>query len=134
MESVWHAAFRAHLDEIGFAGAPTYLVSNYNKVGVAWNWTHEEPGTEEPATAPNVTYDIAVAMKRNPTMRLLILGGRYDAATTYWNVVHDMSCLFLPPALKERVSYRLYGCGHMAYVDVPTLEAMGADLAEFYAL
>ena len=121
VESVWHAAFRAHLDEIGFAGAPTYLVSNYSKVGVAWNWTHEEPGT-------------AVAMKRNPTMRLLILGGRYDAATTYWNVVHDMSGLFLPPALKERVSYRLYGCGHMAYVDVPTLEAMGADLAEFYAL
>lgn len=133
VEGVWHAAFRAHLDEIGFAGAPTYLVSNYGKVGLAWNWTHEEPGTEEPATAPNVTYDIAVAMKRNPTMRLLILGGRYDAATTYWNVVHDMSCLFLPPALKERVSYRLYGCGHMAYVDVPTLEAMASDLAEFYA-
>lgn len=134
VEGVWHAAFRAHLDEIGFAGAPTYLVSNYSKVGVAWNWTHEEPGTEEPAAAPNVTYDIAVALKRNPTMRLLILGGRYDAATTYWNVVHDMSCLFLPPELKERVSFRLYGCGHMAYVDVPTLEAMGADLAEFYAL
>ena len=31
------------------------------------------------------------------------------------------------------MSYRLYGCGHMAYVDVPTLEAMGTDLAEFYA-
>lgn len=133
VEPVWAAAFRAHLNEIGYTGAPMYLVSNYERVGASWKWEHAAPGCEESAAAPNVALDIAVALKRNPRMRVAILGGRYDAATTYWNVVHDVSCLFLPPALKERVEFHLYGCGHMAYVDEPTLEAMGADMEAFYA-
>ena len=83
--------------------------------------------------SPNVAYDIAVALRRNPTMKLAILGGRYDAATTYWNVVHDMACQFLSPALKERVEWHLYNCGHMAYVDVPTLTRMATDMEAFYA-
>ena len=65
-------------------------------------------------------------------MKLCILGGRYDAATTWWNVVHDMSILFLSDQLKGRVEYHRYGCGHMAYVDEPTLAQMGADLDAFY--
>lgn len=133
VEGVWHVLFRAHLASIGYHGAPMYLVSNYGRIGVSWGWTHEEPGTGETVGAPNVALDIAVALKRNPTMHIAILGGRYDAATTYWNVVHDISCLFLPPALKERVEFHLYGCGHMAYVDEPTLAAMGRDMAAFYA-
>ena len=133
VEPVWSAAFRAHLHSIGFAGAPIYLTQNYAVVNRSWKWDHAEPGIGESSPAPNVTYDIAVALKRNPTMRIAILGGRYDAATTYWNVVHDISCLFLPPELKERVEFKLYSCGHMAYVDEPTLEAMGRDMAEFYA-
>ena len=43
-----------------------------------------------------------------------------------------MSCQYLSPELKERVSWYRYGCGHMAYTDVPTLEAMGADLHDWY--
>ena len=30
------------------------------------------------------------------------------------------------------MSWYRYGCGHMAYTDVPTLEAMGEDLHEWY--
>lgn len=133
VEPVWHAVFRRHLAEIGYQGAPMYMVNNYGKIGPAWKWTHEAPGTGDAAPAPNVAFDIACALKRNPTMRVAILGGRYDAATTYWNVVHDISCLFLPSELKQHVEFKLYSCGHMSYVDVPTLEAMGRDLAEFYA-
>jgi carboxypeptidase C (cathepsin A) len=44
-----------------------------------------------------------------------------------------MSCQFLSPALKERLEWHRYGCGHMAYVDEPTLLQMGSDLAAFYA-
>ena len=62
-----------------------------------------------------------------------VVGGRYDAATTWWNVVHDMACQFLSPALKERLEWHRYGCGHMAYVDVPTLRQFGVDMEAFYA-
>ena len=92
-----------------------------------------EPGIDQVVPAPNVTYDIAVALKRNPTMRIAVLGGRYDAATTYWNALHDFSCMFLPPELKERITFHLYSCGHMAYVDEPTLKQMSKDMEAFYA-
>ncbi len=118
--------------KLGYRGAARYLSSNYEKVGTKWDWRHDEPGCGERAQAPNVALDIAVAMRRSPSCKLAIIGGRCDAATTFWNVVHDMSCQYLSPELKERVSWYRYGCGHMAYTDVPTLEAMGEDLHEWY--
>ena len=134
MESSWVTAFRRFLSQtLGYRNPAVYLNSNYEVVGTSWNWDHAEPGTMETVHAPNVSYDIAVALKRNPHMKVAFLGGRYDAATTYCNTVHDVSCLYLPEDLKERVEFHRYGCGHMAYVDMPTLEALFEDMRAFYA-
>ncbi len=134
VEASWTNAFRAFLhDELHYKAPARYLANNYDCVGTNWKWEHKQPGFEYPSISPNVAYDIAVAMRRNPHMKVCILGGRYDAATTWWNVVHDMACLFLSPQLKERLEWHLYGCGHMSYVDVPTLRQMGEDMEAFYA-
>lgn len=132
VEGAWVRAFRRFCaDDLGYRGPARYLSNNYDKVNASWDWSHEEPGLGRVPT-PNVALDVAVALRRNPTMKLALIGGRYDAATTWWNVIHDMSGQFLSPELRARVSWHLYGCGHMSYVDVPTLEAMGRDLHEFY--
>ena len=132
-ESAWATAFRDHLrHDIGYRGAPIYLPNNYGQVGGSWDWSHEVPGYGK-VSMPNVALDIATAMRRNPTVRVAIVGGRFDAATTYWNVEHDIAGQFLSPELRERVEFLRYGCGHMAYTDVPTLHAMAADMREFYA-
>lgn len=127
------SAFRNFLrSTLGYKNPAVYLGSNYEGVGTKWNWTHLEPGTMYPADTPNVSLDIAVALKRNPTMKISFLGGRYDAATTYWNTVHDMSCLYLPEDLKQRIEFHRYGCGHMAYIDLPTLKQIYKDEEKFY--
>lgn len=134
MDGSWTNAFRAFLhDDLGYHGPARYLSSNYERVGTTWKWGHQQPGFGEESTSPNMAYDIAVALRRNPRMKLCIIGGRYDAATPWWNVVHDMSVLFLSDDLKGRVEWHRYGCGHMAYVDEETLGRMGADLDAFYA-
>ncbi|RHK03910.1 peptidase S10 [Olsenella sp. AM04-33] len=133
VEANWTNAFRAFCaDELGYQGPSVYLGQNWERVGHKWIWQHEVPGTGEKVGAPNVTGDVALALRRNPAMKLAIIGGRYDAATTFWNVRHDLSCQFLSPALKERVTWLRYGCGHMAYVDEPTLAAMDRDIHAFY--
>ena len=135
LDANWIMALRRFCsEELGYRGPATYLGGNYEKVNKTWKWSHEEPGTGWPADAPNVAVDLATALRRNPTCKLAIIGGRYDAATTFWNVVHDISCQFLSPELKQRIRWYRYGCGHMAYVDEPTLHAMGADLRGFYAM
>lgn len=134
VEGAWTNAFRSFChDELGYRGPARYLASNWENVGHKWGWEHNELGTEDgESPIPNVALDIAVALRRNPTCKLAIIGGRYDAATTFWNVVHDLSCQYLSPELKERISWYRYGCGHMAYVDEPTLEAMGRDMHAFF--
>ena len=128
LNGVWDHAFRAFLhDRLG------YVDSNYMKIGTKWNWTHQAPGTMEEVGAPNFAIDLACALRRDPTIKLCVLGGRYDAATPYWNVEHDLACQYLSDELKERVEFHRYGCGHMAYTDEPTLAAMDADLTAFYA-
>ena len=94
---------------------------------------HDEPGFDETTVAaPNLAFDIAVALRRSPTTKLCILGGRYDAATPWWNMEHTISQLYLPAELKRRITFHRYGCGHMAYTDEPTLMQMVSDMHEFY--
>lgn len=134
VETSWTSAFRAFChDTLHFSFNTSYLSMNYHRVGVNWKWEHKVPGKDYASPTANVGYDIAVAMRRNPAMKVCILGGRYDAATPFWNVVHDMARQYLSCELKERLEWHLYGCGHMAYVDVPTLEQLSRDMKEFYA-
>ena len=128
----WALAMRRFCsDVLGYEGPARYLVNNYAKVNEGWDWGHEEPGLGRVAT-PNMALDVAVALRRNPTCKVMFIGGRYDAATPWANVVRDMAGQFLSPELKERVSWCLVGSGHMAYTDDAALAQMGAALHEFY--
>lgn len=134
VEGAYVAAFRSFVGQLGYHGPAIYLANNFEKVGAAWDWSHEEPGVDGgKLPCPNVAHDIATTLRRNDTCKLAILGGRFDAATTYWNVVHDISCQFLSEQARSRVEFHRYGCGHMAYVDEPTLRQMAEDMAAFYA-
>lgn len=133
VDGPWTLAFRSFLrQELGFVSPVRYKGNNYEYVGGSWNWAHQAAGTSEPVAASNVAFDVATALRRSPATKLAILGGRYDAATPWWNVAHDMSCQFMSDAAKKNIEWHRYGCGHMAYTDEPTLAAMYDDLARFY--
>lgn len=133
LDAPWNVALRNFLrEEVCYVAPTRYLGSNYMTIGVNWDWNHACAGTDGKVGAPNVSFDIATALRRSPTTKLAILGGRFDAATTYWNVIHDMSTQFLSDEIKQNIEWHRYGCGHMAYADVPTLVAMYEDLKNFY--
>ena len=119
------------LGDMGFKGYENYEGLSL-KVNSSWNWTHQAPGTMGSPQVPNVAYDLATALRRNPTSRICVLGGIHDAATPYWNVRHDINKLFLPQALKDRIEYHLHSNGHMLYCDEVALAATGPELAAFY--
>nr|WP_288273081.1 hypothetical protein [uncultured Bifidobacterium sp.] len=118
------------------AGVGVDQYENYEglslKVNSSWNRTHQAPGTMGSDQVPNVAYDLATALRRNPTSRICVLGGIHDAATPYWNVRHDINKLFLPQALKDRIEYHLHSNGHMLYCDGVALAAAGPELKAFY--
>lgn len=124
--------FADHLArDIGYVSPTAYVPLNNMVVEPAWDWRHRAPAIDEPMPLPNVALDLSAAMRRNPHLRVLVLGGRYDLATPYLGARHDLAHLFLGERLRANVTVRAYDSGHMAFVDDAALAAMTADVSAF---
>lgn len=134
VDAQWGRAFRNFVcDVLGYRPTSHYHMSVWSEVGANWNWRYQSSGLEGAVGAPNVAIDIATTLRRNPELKMLILGGRFDAATPWLNVKQTLSQLFMSNTQKRRIDYALYDAGHMMYIDEPTLVAMGNDLHDFYS-
>ncbi|CAN5674469.1 peptidase S10 [soil metagenome] len=84
-----------------------------------WNWDRMQatPGQ-------SFAIDLAVAMRRNEKLRVLVASGYYDLVTTAAKARHDLEAAGLP---KDRVTYKEYESGHMLYLG-ETAEAFTNDV------
>jgi carboxypeptidase C (cathepsin A) len=97
-----------------------------------WDYKHAPPGTDTPLIAlPNVLPDLAVAMKQNPDMKVMVNGGYFDVSTPYFEGLMEMRHLPVPPALRSNIEYRYYESGHMVYAHLPSLVALHDNVADF---
>ena len=97
-----------------------------------WNYLHAPPGESEPIQqATNVIPDLALAMKYNPQLKILLTGGYFDIATPYYEGAYEMSHLPIPEKLRGNITYRYYPSGHMVYANEASLKALHQDVAEF---
>lgn len=98
----------------------------------SWDYKHQPPGASQPLIAlPNVLPDLAVAMKQNPTLKVMVNGGYYDISTPYFAGWYELQHLPVPAALEDNISYHYYPSGHMIYVNIPQLKAFRQDVADF---
>ncbi len=133
VNSAEYAGFRMAMREIGFdVPSRQYLPLNNMAVEPAWDWSHTEPAVEGRVVCANAAVDLSAAMRRNPGLKLAVLGGAFDLACPYLGARNDIARLYLSERLRANVSYGLYGTGHMAYADAAALEAMDADMCAFY--
>ena len=125
--AAWHNYVRDKLHyepEIQFkSGIPIYS---------KWDYKHQPPEAEKPLIMlPNVLPDLASAMKRNPTLKVMVNGGYFDISTPYFEGKMEMRHLPVPPALQGNVEYHYYQSGHMVYVHQPTLLELHGNVADF---
>ena len=116
------AAFHEYLhDDLKIPLDAHYEAIAFKDVNGRWDYG---PGGPEAAH----TADLAAAMRRNPAMRLLVASGYYDLATPFAAAEHALSHAEMP---LERVEFRTYESGHMAYLGVQPAEAFMKDLRAF---
>ena len=131
ISSAYVSAFNAYVRQsLKYAGELVYKPG----IGVygSWDYRHQPPGASRPLIQlPNVLPDLAVAMKQNPDMRVLVLGGYFDVSTPYFEGWFEMHHLPIPKDLESNIRYRYYESGHMVYVNVPTLKQLHEDVAAF---
>jgi len=98
----------------------------------SWNNLHVLPGQGEAGnTATNVMPDLAMAMKYNPKLKIMVAGGYYDLATPYFEGKYEMHHLPVPADLQANIRYHYYPSGHMVYAHGDSLRALHDDVARF---
>jgi carboxypeptidase C (cathepsin A) len=97
-----------------------------------WSFAHQAPGLPFPFPgATNVMLDLAVAMKSNPTLKVLLNAGYFDLATPFYEGVYEMQHLPIPPELQKNIEFRFYESGHMVYAHEASLRAIHDNVATF---
>jgi carboxypeptidase C (cathepsin A) len=97
-----------------------------------WDMRHKPPGQQLPGRgAANVMPDLANAMKQNPTLKILLMGGYYDLATPYYEGWYEMHQLPIPDALQKNIQYHYFASGHMVYAHQQSLTEMHQATADF---
>ncbi len=97
-----------------------------------WDYLHRPPGVSHPLVARlTVLPDLAIAMKRDPLLKIMVNGGYFDITTPFYEGWYELHHLQIPPSLQKNVEYRYYKSGHMIYVHVPALKQLHANIAAF---
>ena len=75
------------------------------------------------ADATNVMPDLAMAMKYNPDLKVLLNAGYFDLATPFYEGVYEMQHLPIPAKLQKNIEFQFYESGHMVYAHAASLKA-----------
>ena len=90
-----------------------------------WNWGRSNE-------VVNLSNRLSVAMRNNPHLRVLVMGGRTDLATPPEGVAYSVRhMLNLPENLRKNITTTFYDGGHMFYLNPPDLLKCRADLVNF---
>ncbi|MGC2059153.1 MAG: peptidase S10 [Candidatus Sulfotelmatobacter sp.] len=98
----------------------------------SWDFLHKAPGS--PMALPmaaNVMLDLAIAMKYNPHLKILLNAGYFDLATPFYQGVYEMQHLPIPPDLQKNIEFQFYESGHMVYAHQASLKAIHDNVAAF---
>ncbi len=110
--------------ELGYQSDLAYAQLS-ETVGQEWSFREFE------GKPVDVTGRLARAMRANPSLRVHVAYGRYDAATPFAAAEDVIAHLELPESLRENIEHHYYDAGHMMYVHELSRLAQSADLAGF---
>ena len=97
-----------------------------------WNFLHQGPGAPLPLPqATNVLTDLALAMKYNPELKVMLNAGYFDLATPFYEGVYEMQHLPIPAKLQKNIEYQFYESGHMVYAHEASAKALHDNVATF---
>ncbi len=131
IEAAYVGAFNHYARTTLRYGADKEFKSGIDIYG-SWDYRHQPPGASKPLIAlPNVLPDLAIAMKQNPSMKLMVNGGYFDVSTPYFAGMYELRHLPVPADLRQNIEYRYYQSGHMVYAHLPSLYELHSNVADF---
>jgi carboxypeptidase C (cathepsin A) len=97
-----------------------------------WDFKHRHAGDAAAQSGSvNVMPDLAVAMKYNPNLHVMLNAGYFDVATPFYQGIYEMQHLPIPASLQKNIEFAQYQSGHMVYAHEPSLKELHAKVADF---
>jgi carboxypeptidase C (cathepsin A) len=96
-----------------------------------WSFEHHSYGGDKWFGALNVMGDLAVAMKYNPSLKVLLNSGYFDLGTPFYQGTYEMQHLPIPDQLQANIEFKRYESGHMVYAVEAQLHALHDNVADF---
>ncbi|KLJ02564.1 hypothetical protein WQ56_02115 [Luteimonas sp. FCS-9] len=116
------ATLQAHLREaLGVRTDRAYNAIEFRRINARF-WKGQPPLQDDHARS------LAVAMRRNPALRVLVATGHYDLVTTVGAADQAVALSGMDPA---RVTMRTYASGHMPYIGAGSRAQLAADVRAF---
>ncbi len=108
ISSAYISGFNAYVRQtLNYGQGKLYVPSA--RLNRDWDMRHKPPGQQFPGRgAANVMPDLANAMKQNPNLKILLMGGYYDLATPYYEGWYEMHQLPIPDSLQKNIQYHYY--------------------------
>jgi carboxypeptidase C (cathepsin A) len=131
ISSAYISAFNAYVrDSLNYGQGKLYVPTA--RLFRDWDMRHKPPGQQFPSRgAANVMPDLANAMKQNPNLKILLMGGYFDLATPYYEGWYEMHQLPIPDSLRKNIQYHYFESGHMVYAHQQSLTEMHQATADF---
>jgi carboxypeptidase C (cathepsin A) len=135
ISSAYTTAINQYLrKDLKYGQQDTYKPTMWSDGAFSWDLRHHEPGGPPAVfqeSGTNVLPDLAVTMKTNPKLKIMLAGGYYDLATPFFEGMYEMHHLPIPQKLQANISYYYYPAGHMIYVNEGILKQFHADVVAF---
>jgi carboxypeptidase C (cathepsin A) len=80
---------------------------------------------------PSETESLRTAMAKNPYLRVMVGAGYYDMATPFANAEYTFNHLGYDQTYRDRVEFKYYESGHMAYLNQDSAKQLKSDIATF---
>ncbi|WP_129782030.1 S10 family peptidase [Peristeroidobacter soli] len=112
--------------DLGVSIADEYQPIAFRAVNGPWDYGRGPGGGAD----KNFATDLAVAMRRNPQLRLMVGTGYYDLVTTLGAADYTVAHAGIP---LDATQLYLYPSGHMPYLGTEAREALAKDVRAFIA-
>ncbi|TWB39626.1 S10 family peptidase [Nitrospirillum pindoramense] len=112
--------------DLGVTVPEAYEAISFRAVNGRWDYGK---GPGEGADA-NFAKDLAIAMRRNPRLRVMVGAGYYDLVTTLGSAAFTIAHAGIP---QDRTETHLYPSGHMPYLGDEARATLARDVRAFLA-
>ncbi len=82
---------------------------------------------------PSEVESLRLAMAKDPYLHVMVGAGYYDMATPFANAEYTFRHLGYDQTYKDRVEFKYYESGHMAYLNQTSAKKLKQDIADFIA-